>query len=89
MNFTFDTATETGEPVTLVFKPYGDAPGRISRHNINNIEAQVWGYLEWGLESPKFWPHDTLIPGVAVFDFIPQRAITTCYNEWQSSDQGS
>jgi hypothetical protein len=89
MNFTFETVTETGESVKLVFKPYGDAPGRISRRNVNNIEAQFWQYLEWGLIEPTNWPVDSTRPGAAIFDVIPQRALTTCYNEWQEADQGS
>ncbi len=44
------------EPVVVRMEPYGDAPGRISRRNIGDNEAQVWGYLEWGLTEPQSWP---------------------------------
>jgi hypothetical protein len=72
--------------VVLKFKPYGDAPGRISRHNIGQMEAQVWAYLEWGLIEPKNWPVDGNRPGYEVFDVLPQREITEIYRLWQSSD---
>lgn len=85
MNFEYEAALEDGKPVTLVFKPYGDAPGRIARHNVNNIEAQFWQYLEWGLLQPKNWPVGSQTQGVAVFDEIPQRLITLCYNAWQEA----
>lgn len=45
-----------GEPVMLRLKPWGDAPGAISRHNVGRGEAQVWAFLEWGLVEPKLWP---------------------------------
>lgn len=84
MNFEYKTKTEDGIAVTLVFKPFGDAPGRIPRWNIGNMEAQVWGYLEWGLLEPAVWPADSKLPGKGVFDVIPQREITRCYNKWQA-----
>jgi hypothetical protein len=86
MGFEFKTVTEDGTPVVLRFKPYGDSPGRISRRNINNMEAQVWQYLEWGLIEPKNWPEDSDSPGTNVLDVVPQRDITKCYQEWQSAD---
>jgi hypothetical protein len=89
MNFEYQAVTEDGEAVTLVFKPYGDAPGRISRHNVGNMEAQLWAFLEWGLLEPKHWPTDSTRPGTCVLDVLPQRAITTCYNEWVDSSGGS
>jgi hypothetical protein len=89
MEFEFNTSTVDGVPVFLRFRPYGDAPGRISRRNVNNIEAQFWDYLEWGLVSPVNWPEDSDRPGHAVLDDIPQRAIMACYNAWQTSDEGS
>jgi hypothetical protein len=89
MNFEFDAVTETGQEVKLVFKPYGDAPGRISRHNVGNMEAQLWAFLEWGLAEPKNWPVDSARPGSSVFDVLAQRAITTCYNAWVDSSDGS
>src|SRR5271170_4359094 len=85
MNFEFKTKLVDGTPITLVFRPYGDAPGKIARHNVNNIEAQFWQYLEWGLIEPKTWPDLTPHPGVNVFDEIPQRQITLCYNAWQEA----
>lgn len=75
-----------GKEVVLKFKPYGDAPGRISRHNIGNMEAQVWAYLEWGLVEPKNWPVDGNRPGSDVFDDLPQKEITELYRLWQNSD---
>lgn len=88
MSFEFKTTVDD-EIITLEFKSYGDAPGRISRHNIGNMEAQVWGYLEWGLEYPKHWPLDSIKPGTNIFDDMPQREITDCYMQWQASDDGS
>lgn len=85
MSFEYTTKVN-GEPVVLKFKPYGDAPGRISRRNKGDIEAQVWGYLEWGLEEPANWPAGSTAPGTNVFDVMPQRDITKCYNAWQASD---
>lgn len=76
--------TTAEETVTLLFRPYGDAPGRISRHNIGRIENAVWDYLEWGLTQPKNWPIESTVPGHSIFDEIPQRQITKCYNEWQA-----
>lgn len=78
-----DTTETVEEIVTLVFRPYGDAPGRISRHNIGRTEQQVWDYLEWGLAEPKFWPTDSKKPGHNIFDEMPQRQITKAYNAWQ------
>lgn len=89
MNFEYKTKTVSGAPITLVFKPYGDAPGRIARHNVNNIEAQFWQYLEWGLLEPKIWPEGSPNPGVGVFDEIAQRHITLCYNAWQEATPSS
>lgn len=73
------------EPVTLVFKDYGDVPGRVSRYNIGRIEAQIWASLEWGLVEPANWPEDSTSPGNRVFDEMPQRDITTLYAEWQKA----
>lgn len=78
-----DIEETVDEAVTLVFRPYGDAPGRISRHNIGRTEQQVWEYLEWGLVEPKFWPTDSKSRGHNIFDVMPQRQITKCYNAWQ------
>jgi len=89
MNFEYDAVTEDEIKVHLVFKPYGDAPGRISRHNVGNMEAQLWAYLEWGLIEPAHWPEDSDRPGFLVLDVLPQRVITTCYNEWVESSGGS
>jgi hypothetical protein len=86
MAFEYKTTTEEGADVILRFKAYGLAPGRISRHNIGNMEAQVWAYLEWGLVEPANWPEGGKQPGTDVFDIIPQNEITKCYAEWQSSD---
>jgi hypothetical protein len=74
------------EPVTLTFRRYGDAPGRISRRNVGNVERQVWAYLEWGLIEPKHWPVDSEVPGHLIFDVIPQRIITKMYRAWQESE---
>jgi hypothetical protein len=74
------------EPITLRFRRYGDAPGRISRHNQGNIERQVWLYFEWGLIDPKNWPEDSELPGHRIFDVLPQRVITKIYREWQASE---
>lgn len=73
-------------PVTLTFKRYGDAPGRISRRNVGNIERQVWAYLEWGLIEPANWPVDSSVPGHLVFDVMPQRIVTKIYRAWQESE---
>lgn len=75
--------TTVNETVVLRFKSYGDAPGRISRHNIGFTEMQVWMYLEWGLVEPAHWPVDSQLPGHNIFDVMPQRQITKCYNAWQ------
>jgi hypothetical protein len=88
MDFEFKTTIE-GEDIILKFRPYGDAPGRISRHNINNMEAQIWAYLEWGLQEPENWPLDSTVAGYNIFDVMPQRQITECYQQWQNSDMGS
>jgi hypothetical protein len=82
-----DNGTPEGVDVVMKFKPYGDVPGRISRHNIGRIEAQVWAALEWGLVEPKHWPLDSHHPGTDVFDVMPQRDITRCYNAWQDEDE--
>ncbi len=84
--FEFKTVTEDGVDVILRFKSYGDAPGRISRRNIGDMEAQVWGYLEWGLAEPANWPVGSKLPGHNVLDVIPQKNITKCYQEWQASE---
>ena len=76
MSFEFKCTTEDDTPVVLRFKPYGDAPGRISRHNIGNMEAQVWQYLEWGLEDDQ---------DASILDSIRQRDITKMYKEWQNA----
>lgn len=86
MAFEYKATTEDGSQVVLRFKPYGNAPGRISRRNIGNMEAQVWAYLEWGLAEPLNWPEDSNMPGTNVLDVIAQRDVTKCYNEWQNSD---
>jgi hypothetical protein len=85
MSFTFKTQID-GKDVELQFKPYGDAPGRISRHNVGNIEAQVWAYLEWGLISPEKWPLDGNGAGANIFDVMPQKQITELYRLWQNAD---
>jgi hypothetical protein len=82
---TVDGETVT-EPITLMFRRYGDAPGRISRRNVGNVERQVWAYLEWGLIEPKNWPVDSQVPGHMIFDVIPQRVITKVYRAWQESE---
>jgi len=82
-------ADETeAQKVTLKFKDYGDAPGSISRYNIGDNEAQIWGYLEWGLEEPKNWPEDSSKPGDSIFDVLPQRQITKAYIAWREADRG-
>ena len=75
------------EPITLVFKDYGDVPGRVSRRNIGNIEAQIWASLEWGLTEPEKWPAESNHPGSSIFDELPQREITTMYQAWQRADR--
>ena len=85
MNFEFKT-TANGEPITLVLKPAGDAPGAISRRNVNNIEAQFWANFDWGLVEPKHWPEGSDKKGTDVLDVISQRELTKCYNAWQSAD---
>lgn len=74
--------------IVLKFQDYGEAPGRISRHNIGDVEAQVWGYLEWGLTEPAKFPEDSTRAGHNVFDSIPQRQITECYQQWQKAERG-
>jgi hypothetical protein len=86
MSFEYKTTTEDGADVILRFKPYLNAPGRISRHNIGQMEAQVWAYLEWGLIEPAFWPDGSQLSGANVFDVIPQREITQCYTEWRDQE---
>lgn len=81
--FEYKTVTEDGASVVLRFKPYSDAPGRIPRRHMRDIEAQLWAYMEWGLVEPANWPEDSELPGHGVFDVIPQRDITKCYGEWQ------
>lgn len=84
--FTYQ-ATVDGQQVELKFKDYGDAPGKISRRNMNLIEAQVWAYLEWGLVEPEHWPaDDPNAPGSNVFDEMPQKQITECYQQWQAKE---
>lgn len=85
MSFEYKAKVD-GKEVVLKFKPYGEAPGRISRHNIGQMEAQVWAYLEWGLVEPKNWPVDGNRPGIEIFDILPQRDITDLYRLWQASD---
>lgn len=87
--FEYKTDIIDGEPVALQFKPYRNAPGRISRHNIGQMERQVWLYLEWGLIEPKHWPVESDMPGTNVFDDMPQHEITSCYQAWQNADSGS
>jgi hypothetical protein len=84
--FEYKAVTEDGTSVVLRFKPYGDAPGRISRYNIGNMEAQIWAYLAWGLVEPANWPEDGKVSGDKVLDDLPQRDITKCYTEWRESD---
>jgi hypothetical protein len=72
-------------PVTLVLKDFGDVPGRVSRRNVGNIEAQVWASLEWGLIEPEHWPLDSTRPGTDLFDDIAQRDATDCYMAWQKA----
>lgn len=86
MAFEFKAVTEDGTAIVLRFKRYGDAPGRISRRNIGDMERQVWEYLEWGLTEPKNWPEDSELLGANVFDVIRQRDATKCYQEWQRAD---
>jgi hypothetical protein len=86
MAFEFKAITEDGTAIVLQFKRYGDAPGRISRRNIGDMERQVWEYLEWGLESPANWPEQSLLPGYNVFDVVKQRDITKIYQQWQADD---
>ena len=84
MTFKYDVEID-GVDVTLTFRDYGDVPGRVSRRNINNVEAQVWASLEWGLMEPKHWPLDSKNPGTNVLDEIAQRDITACYLAWQKA----
>jgi hypothetical protein len=78
-----DDGNEYDRDVTLQFKPYGDAPGKISRYNQNNIERQLWLTMEWGLISPAHWPDDSVLPGHRLFDDMSQRDISDCYTKWQ------
>lgn len=84
--FEYKAVTEEGVSVVLRFKSYGDAPGRISRYNVGNMEAQIWEYLAWGLVDPVNWPEDGKLPGNKVLDALPQRDITKMYTEWRESD---
>jgi hypothetical protein len=84
-NFEFKAQIED-TLVILVFKPFYDMPGRISRHNVNNIEAETWAGLEWGLIEPAHWPAESQRPGSDIFDVLPQREIARCYQEWLKSD---
>ena len=83
-NFEFKT-TINDEPITFVFKDFGDIPGRVSRRNMGNVEAQVWASLEWGLIEPEHWPLDSARPGTDLFDDIAQRDATACYLAWQKA----
>lgn len=84
MSFKYEVEID-GKEVTITLRDYGDVPGRVSRRNINNVEAQVWASLEWGLVEPKHWPLDSKNPGTNVFDDIAQRDITACYLAWQKA----
>lgn len=84
--FEYKTITEDGADVILRFKSYSDAPGRIPRRHMRDIEAQLWAYMEWGLVEPANWPEGSEVPGHAVFDVIPQRDITKCFSDWQVSE---
>ena len=77
--FEFKTHTEDGTPVVLHLKPYGDAPGRISRRHVGQMERQVWLYLEWGLGEQD----------ADILDSIPQREITKLYQEWMKASDDS
>lgn len=79
------TESDDEQIVTLVFKDYGNVPGRVSRHNIGHIEAQIWASLEWGLVEPAHWPVDSERPGTQVLDEVPQRQITEMYQAWQKA----
>lgn len=85
-SFEYKATTEDGTAIVLRFKRYGDAPGRISRRNIGDMERQVWEYLEWGLLEPVHWPEDSTLPGSNVLDVIRQRDVTKVYQEWQRAD---
>ena len=80
-----DKENHEGEQITLVFKDYGDVPGRVSRRNIGRIEAQIWASLEWGLVEPSNWPLNSDKVGNNIFDELPQRLITEIYREWQKA----
>lgn len=84
MSFKYEVEID-GKEVTLTLRDYGDVPGRVSRRNINNVEAQVWASLEWGLVEPKHWPVDSKNPGTNVLDEVSQREITACYIAWQKA----
>lgn len=71
--------------VGLVLRDWADAPGRISRYNQHDIEAQVWAYLEWGIVEPKNWPLDSDLPAHRILDDMPQKQISECYRKWQKA----
>lgn len=71
--------------VVLRFKPYEDAPGRISRYNQGNIERQLWLTMEWGLVEPAHWPENSDLPGHLILDEVGQGDITDCYQAWQQA----
>lgn len=82
--FTYNVEID-GKDVTLTLRDYGDVPGKVSRRNIGNVEAQVWASLEWGLVEPKNWPLDSKNSGTNVLDEMAQRDITACYIAWQKA----
>lgn len=69
--------------VELRFKQFSKIPGKISRHNQGNSEAQLWGSLAWGLIEPKNWPVGSKDPAIAVFDEMPMEQILKIHGDWQ------
>ena len=84
-DFSFKLEMEDGTTQEVTLRSYGMAPGRISRRNIGNTEAQVWAAFDWGLIEPKHWPLDSEKgAGTDILDDARMRSIMECYNDWQS-----
>lgn len=85
MSFDFKLEMEDGSFTDIKLRHYGKAPGRISKRNIGNTEAQVWAALDWGLVEPEHWPlASEKAPGTNVLDDACMSSIMDCYNEWQA-----